>query len=64
MCTTTTEGLLPAEDSRHRRLPRAMGVTVSAIDSSGVVRVEGVGLDGLREPARCSIAAIPAQRCG
>ena len=51
--TTTIEGLLPAEDPLSTAAClRAMGVTVSAIDSSGVVRVEGVGLDGLQEPAQ------------
>ena len=51
--TTTIEGLLPAEDPLSTAAClRAMGVTISAIDSSGVVRVEGVGLDGLQEPAQ------------
>ena len=51
--TTTIEGLLPAEDPLSTAAClRAMGVSVSAIDSSGVVSVEGVGLDGLQEPAQ------------
>ena len=51
--TTTIEGLLPAEDPLSTAAClRAMGVSVSAIDGSGVVSVEGVGLDGLQEPAQ------------
>ena len=51
--TTTIEGLLPAEDPLSTAAClRAMGVSVSTIDSSGVVCVEGVGLDGLQEPAQ------------
>ena len=51
--TTTIEGLLPAEDPiSTAACLRAMGVTISPIEAGGVVRVEGVGLDGLQEPAQ------------
>jgi 3-phosphoshikimate 1-carboxyvinyltransferase len=50
--TTRIEGLLPAEDPLSTAAClRAMGVTVSAINAGQPVTVEGVGLDGLREPA-------------
>jgi 3-phosphoshikimate 1-carboxyvinyltransferase len=50
--TTRIEGLLPAEDPLSTAAClRAMGVTVSPIADGQVVTVEGVGLDGLREPA-------------
>ncbi len=50
--TTRIEGLLPAEDPLSTAAClRAMGVTVSPIAAGQVVTVEGVGLDGLREPA-------------
>lgn len=49
--TTRIEGLLPAEDPLSTAAClRAMGVTVSAISAGQPVTVEGVGLDGLREP--------------
>ena len=48
---TTIEGLLPAEDPiSTAACLRAMGVTISPIEAGGIVRVEGVGLDGLQEP--------------
>jgi 3-phosphoshikimate 1-carboxyvinyltransferase len=50
--TTRIEGLLPAEDPLSTAAClRAMGVTVSPIADGQVVTVEGVGLDGLHEPA-------------
>ncbi|MEA5390418.1 3-phosphoshikimate 1-carboxyvinyltransferase [Cyanobium gracile UHCC 0139] len=50
--TTRIDGLLPAEDPLSTAAClRAMGVTVSPIAAGQVVTVEGVGLDGLREPA-------------
>ena len=49
--TTRITGLLPAEDPLSTAAClRAMGVTISAIEAGQPVRVEGVGLDGLREP--------------
>ncbi len=49
--TTTIEGLLPAEDPiSTAACLRAMGATISPIEQGGVIRVEGVGLDGLEEP--------------
>ena len=48
---TTIEGLLPAEDPiSTAACLRAMGVTISPIEAGAIVRVEGVGLDGLQEP--------------
>ena len=48
---TTIEGLLPAEDPiSTAACLREMGVTISPIEAGGIVRVEGVGLDGLQEP--------------
>ena len=48
---TTIEGLLPAEDPiSTAACLRAMGVTISPIEAGDIVRVEGVGLDGLQEP--------------
>ena len=48
---TTIDGLLPAEDPiSTAACLRAMGVTISPIEAGGIVRVEGVGLDGLQEP--------------
>ena len=48
---TTIEGLLPAEDPiSTAACLRAMGVTISPIEAGGIVKVEGVGLDGLQEP--------------
>jgi 3-phosphoshikimate 1-carboxyvinyltransferase len=50
--TTWIEGLLPAEDPLSTAAClRAMGVEVSAIRAGEPVRVQGVGLDGLQEPA-------------
>jgi 3-phosphoshikimate 1-carboxyvinyltransferase len=48
---TVIEGLLPAEDPLSTAAClRAMGVEVSPIEAGAVVRVRGVGLDGLAEP--------------
>ena len=50
--TTTIDGLLPAEDPLSTAAClRAMGVSISPIADGGIVTVEGVGLDGLQEPA-------------
>ena len=50
--TTRIEGLLPAEDPLSTAAClRAMGVTVSEIRAGEPVTVQGVGLDGLQEPA-------------
>ena len=50
---TRIEGLLPAEDPLSTAAClRAMGVEVSAIEAGQEVRVRGVGLDGLQEPAQ------------
>ncbi len=49
--TTRITGLLPAEDPLSTAAClRAMGVSISAIEAGQLVMVEGVGLDGLREP--------------
>ncbi len=49
--TTRIEGLLPAEDPLSTAAClRAMGVAVSPIEAGQPVTVEGVGLDGFREP--------------
>ena len=49
--TTRITGLLPAEDPLSTAAClRAMGVTISAIEAGQPVSLEGVGLDGLREP--------------
>ena len=49
--TPRITGLLPAEDPLSTAAClRAMGVTISAIEAGQPVSVEGVGLDGLREP--------------
>ena len=49
--TTEIEGLLPAEDPLSTaNCLRAMGVEVSEIAAGEIVRVQGVGLDGLQEP--------------
>ena len=49
--TTTIEGLLPAEDPLSTAAClRAMGVDVSPIVAGQTVTVQGVGLDGFREP--------------
>ena len=48
---TTIQGLLPAEDPiSTANCLRAMGVEISQIESGKVVSVQGVGLDGLKEP--------------
>ncbi|MFN9620724.1 MAG: 3-phosphoshikimate 1-carboxyvinyltransferase [Synechococcaceae cyanobacterium] len=48
---TWIEGLLPAEDPLSTAAClRAMGVTVSPIEAGASVIVQGVGLDGFREP--------------
>lgn len=48
---TRIEGLLPAEDPLSTAAClRAMGVSVSPIEAGQPVIVEGVGLDGFREP--------------
>ena len=50
--TTRIEGLLPAEDPLSTAAClRAMGVKVSEIVAGEPVLVEGVGLEGLQEPA-------------
>lgn len=50
--TTTIDGLLPAEDPiSTAACLRLMGTSISPIKSDQIVTVEGVGLDGLREPA-------------
>ncbi|WP_371734071.1 3-phosphoshikimate 1-carboxyvinyltransferase [Synechococcus sp. CCY 9618] len=50
---TRIDGLLPAEDPLSTAAClRAMGVTVSPIEAGEPVLVEGVGLDGLQEPAQ------------
>jgi 3-phosphoshikimate 1-carboxyvinyltransferase len=49
--TTRIQGLLPAEDPLSTAAClRAMGVGVSQISAGETVTVEGVGLDGFREP--------------
>ncbi|MEB3184905.1 MAG: 3-phosphoshikimate 1-carboxyvinyltransferase [Cyanobacteriota bacterium] len=49
---TRIEGLLPAEDPLSTAAClRAMGVEVSPIQAGETVLVQGVGLDGLQEPA-------------
>ena len=49
--TTRIEGLLPAEDPLSTAAClRAMGVEVSPIQAGQPVLVQGVGLDGFREP--------------
>jgi 3-phosphoshikimate 1-carboxyvinyltransferase len=48
---TWIEGLLPAEDPLSTAAClRAMGVAVSPIEAGSPVTVQGVGLDGFREP--------------
>ncbi|MCT0212122.1 MULTISPECIES: 3-phosphoshikimate 1-carboxyvinyltransferase [unclassified Synechococcus] len=48
---TEIDGLLPAEDPLSTAAClRAMGVGVGPIEAGQLVRVQGVGLDGLREP--------------
>ena len=50
--TTTIDGLLPAEDPiSTAACLRLMGTSISPIKSDQIVTVEGVGLDGLSEPA-------------
>ena len=48
---TTIEGLLPAEDPiSTAACLRAMGAEISPIGEGDLIRVTGVGLDGLQEP--------------
>ncbi len=48
---TSIKGLLPAEDPiSTASCLRAMGVNISPIRAGETVRIEGVGLDGLKEP--------------
>ena len=50
--TTTIDGLLPAEDPLSTAAClRSMGVSISPIKPGERVTVNGVGLDGLQEPA-------------
>ena len=50
--TTTIDGLLPAEDPLSTAAClRSMGVSISPIKAGEQVTVNGVGLDGLQEPA-------------
>ncbi len=49
--TTTINGLLPSEDPLSTaECLRAMGVKISPIKKGQTVHVEGVGLDGFKEP--------------
>ena len=49
--TTRIEGLLPAEDPiSTAACLRLMGVSISPIEAGAIVTVDGVGLDGLKEP--------------
>tara|TARA_Y100001968_G_scaffold216374_1_gene199094 strand:+ start:1387 stop:2652 length:1266 start_codon:yes stop_codon:yes gene_type:complete len=49
--TTIIDGLLPAEDPLNTAsCLRAMGVIISPIEKGNTVQVQGVGLDGLKEP--------------
>lgn len=49
---TIIKGLLPAEDPiSTANCLRAMGVKISSIESDKVVSIQGVGLDGLKEPS-------------
>ncbi len=48
---TKVEGILPAEDPiSTANCLRAMGVVISPIRNGEVVEIEGLGLDGLKEP--------------
>ncbi len=48
---TTIEGLLPAEDPMSTaKCLKAMGVKIEFIEESSIVKVQGVGLNGLKEP--------------
>ncbi len=48
---TTVEGLLPAEDPiSTASCLRSLGVHISPIQKGQIVQIEGVGLDGLKEP--------------
>ncbi len=48
---TTIEGLLPAEDPiSTSKCLKAMGVKIEFINEGKIVKVHGVGLDGLKEP--------------
>ena len=48
---TTIEGLLPSEDPLSTaECLRAMGVKISPIKKGEIVEIDGVGLNGLKEP--------------
>ena len=48
---TTIEGLLPAEDPiSTSKCLKAMGVKIEFLNDGKIVKVHGVGLDGLKEP--------------
>ena len=50
--TTIIEGLLPAEDPiSTSQCLKAMGVEISPIQKNKKIVIEGVGLDGLKEPS-------------
>ncbi len=50
---TTIQGLLPAEDPiSTARCLRSMGVNISPIKQGELIKVQGVGLDGLQEPEK------------
>ena len=49
---TTIEGLLPAEDPiSTAACLRAMGAEISPVADGEIITVQGVGLDGLKEPS-------------
>ena len=49
---TTIEGLLPAEDPiSTASCLRAMGADISPVADGGLITIDGVGLDGLKEPS-------------
>ncbi len=48
---TTIQGLLPAEDPINTaKCLKAMGVNISPIKNNEIIKIQGVGLDGLKEP--------------
>ena len=48
---TTIEGLLPSEDPiSTAQCLMSLGVQISPITEQGLIKVQGVGLDGLKEP--------------
>ncbi|WP_269622839.1 3-phosphoshikimate 1-carboxyvinyltransferase [Prochlorococcus marinus] len=50
---TTIKGLLPADDPKNTaNCLKDMGVKISPINSTEIVKVEGVGLDGFQEPEK------------